>query len=714
MSYHGGSSARTSSTNRTSTNRTSTNRQVVVTPPVVPQLVAPPGYHYMPDGSLMPDSQMQGNVVDQEPQAVVSQRKEAPPGFHYMANGLLMSDAKHNELYGTKVISDFTFDYANIPEGGGTKLYQVKGQKGASFYLEIKNRHGKYYNFKTNTFTTIKADLYQQTIGSSKIKSGSIVFPTVSSDDQYDIYLHANPGTEHVPLIEYRYADGSIDFNFSKGSNGLLLQKVLYQYTDVTLTITGFSVDSTTPTGTITSDTLTLSRGYSLKNYNFSFTIPISATTKCFQIKKQPQPSDVIGFVSVTVPSAPVFIEGENIYPAVNNTDIVDGTGFAAATVNKFVMNTNVADKMVVGDKITIATTDLTDTVDGAVTSGIKVVMDNNVATKMAVGDRITNSGAPQAFLSQNTVTVAALNPDGDNAKEFSMSEAVGLADGLALVFTPKCNRELFTVAALNPDEDNAKEFSYVDAAGGTGSRLGVMDNAVLSFSNQKNRGWSVSNAVNISDGSTVILSPGTTTLTSYTDDLITLKDTFYESEINLKRLPAIVKTQKPTVVKGVETVQLANIYLKDAQPLTFAGAVKIGGYGTGGIYNSSGYKLNFSNLKIELSAITTTTTSSTVGAPSTTVAVASRNGILDDVSVVSGIGIDPKVVDPTVDSGAGAVSGAGNIVLTAAQELESGISLTFGNAGQTATITGSVEVLEAGPADFSIRFDIDKLLSVT
>jgi hypothetical protein len=86
----------------------------------------------------------------------------------------------------------------------------------------------------------------------------------------------------------------------------------------------------------------------------------------------------------------------------------------------------------------------------------------------------------------------------------------------------------------------------------------------------------------------------------------------------------------------------------------------------------------------------------------------------LDDVSVVSGIGIDPSAVNPTVDSGAGAVSGAGTIVLTAAQELENGITLTFEGAGQTATITGNIEIIKAGVANANLRFDVEKLLSIT
>jgi hypothetical protein len=93
---------------------------------------------------------------------------------------------------------------------------------------------------------------------------------------------------------------------------------------------------------------------------------------------------------------------------------------------------------------------------------------------------------------------------------------------------------------------------------------------------------------------------------------------------------------------------------------------------------------------------------------------VASRNGILDDISTVSGIGINPSLADPTVDTGAGAVTGAGTLVLTAAQTLEDGATLTFANAGLVATITGNIHVLKAGTASQRLRFDIDNLLSIT
>ena len=66
------------------------------------------------------------------------------------------------------------------------------------------------------------------------------------------------------------------------------------------------------------------------------------------------------------------------------------------------------------------------------------------------------------------------------------------------------------------------------------------------------------------------------------------------------------------------------------------------------------------------------------------------------------------------VDTGAGAVTGAGTLVLTAAQTLEDGATLTFAGAGQTATITGNIQVVKAGSANQSITFDVEKLLSIT
>ena len=85
----------------------------------------------------------------------------------------------------------------------------------------------------------------------------------------------------------------------------------------------------------------------------------------------------------------------------------------------------------------------------------------------------------------------------------------------------------------------------------------------------------------------------------------------------------------------------------------------------------------------------------------------------MDGISSVSGIGIDASAVNPTVASGAGSVTGAGTIVLSAAQTLEDGITLTFPGAGTVATITGNIKINHVGNEDVVLRFDLEKFLTM-
>jgi hypothetical protein len=60
------------------------------------------------------------------------------------------------------------------------------------------------------------------------------------------------------------------------------------------------------------------------------------------------------------------------------------------------------------------------------------------------------------------------------------------------------------------------------------------------------------------------------------------------------------------------------------------------------------------------------------------------------------------------------ALQDPGNWTADAAQTLESGITLTIENTSRIATITGNIEVLKAGTANQRLRFDIEKLISMT
>ena len=520
-----------------------------------------------------------------------------------------------------KIINSFELDLSDLPAETSSRIFTIKGINEPVFSLEIKNEDNYYYNFVTNTFQAAKARLSNKVV-KNNIYKGSIIFPKITDDDHYDIYLFAEAGSQHIPYNEVRFEDGSIDINSSTGSSSLLLQKIIYQYTDITLTLTTDTPTSAFSTTSVVTDTFTLSRGKSMSKVPFTMSCS-SASGASFTIKRQPNTDDILSYSTLTVGSAPELLPGENQYPSVSNTD----------------------------------------TVDGAVTSGIKVVMDTNVADKMKVGDRITGNTA----LNAATVTVVALNPDGDNAKEFSMSEAIALADGLT-----------------------------------------------LSFSNQINYQWPLNNINNVVSGMSLL--PGTnvtasTRVSDYRNTLTILEGTENEQELLIDSAPATnTKNQTPTVVNGLVTVQPGNVVFNKQQALALAGdSIKIGGYGTSNILNVHGYEIKFTDLAIALTPITTTTTSAS--SSSTSVAIAARDGILNGTSTVSGIGINPALADPTVNSGANA-TGSGTIVLSAAQTLEDGITLTFSGAGKVATITGNIEVIKAGNADATLRFDVENLLT--
>jgi len=605
-----------------------------------------------------------------------------------------------------KTIQSFELDLSSLPAAASVRPFYIKGDDGATFTLEIKNEDNYYYNFITNLFQATKAGLSNKTIVGGLFK-GSIVFPTVTDNDQYDIFLYAQPvTTKHANYAEVRFGDGSIDINSTTGSNSLLLTKVIYQYTNNTLTLTPFSAQGTIEAGSLVTDTISIAEGKESLKQAFSISCAVTTAAKCYRIIKQPTQSDVIAFLALTIGSAPVKIPGENEYPTVASSNAtVNGAITGGSSAVKVIVDSGTSSPRI-GDKITAPVA--TDTVNGNVTSGIKIVMDGTVASKMSIGDQVTGNAA----LDSKLVTVAALDPDGDNDSEFSLSTAIAIADGVTLTFTPKCNRSLTTAVALNPDGDNALEFSM-------SQNIGLLDGVALSFSNQMNYRWPITNQAHVIKPGMKIITNTTnltadTTVADYLDTTTLWAGTEEEEVLVNVSLPAIdTLGLKPVITRGEITTQAGTVIFDKQQKLALASdALRVGGYGQREINRLYGWEVVFSDLKIELTPVTTTTTGAVSN--STSVPVTERGGILDDVSTVSGIGISASAVAPTVDTGAGAVTGAGTLVLTAAQTLESGVTLTFAGAGTIATITGSIEILKAGSYGAALSFDVEKLLSIT
>ena len=600
-------------------------------------------------------------------------------------------------------ITSFDMDLSSVVATGESRVFNIAGSNNASFEVEFRNEDGFYYNFVTQAFQAVKSVLSKR-ISEEGSFSGSVKFPLVTDDDQYDISITATGDTEHSQYNEVRFGDGSIDINSSTGSNSRLMTKVIYQYVDLVLTILPFAPGgSSTIPGTAVNDTIAVSAGAGLTDpVTFSTTFTV-ANDKALRIIKQPTHLDILSFVPPTIGAAPITIPGENIYPTATAAFVGDDVNGAITSGAIVQIDANVAGNVVIGDKITTPVT--TDTVNGARdASAVAVTMDAAVATKMAVGDQVTGNAA----LDAGVFTVASL----DSTNVFSLSSAVAIADETTLTFSSKINRSLTTVLNLDPS-GHAKQFTM-------SQDIQFRDNAPLTFFNQMNYRWPINNFAHVLKPG-FIFAPVTnlvadSALAKYSDTTTVFAGTEQEKVYTNYEVEAVsTLSLKPTITNGEVTTQAGAITFDRQQPLVLAGvALKAGGYGQSEILSVFGYDVRFTDLVIALTPVTTTTTAASAGGSSTSVVLTSRNGILDAVSTVSGIGIDPAAVDPTVASGAGAVTGAGTIVLSAAQSLESGATLTFANAGLVATITGNIQVLKAGTASQTLRIDIEKLLTIT
>jgi len=181
----------------------------------------------------------------------------APEGFHYMPNGRLMSDADHIALngYAKKTILSVNLDYSDIPPTGGSKAITISGDAGAVFSIEVyEGNRANYYNFKTRTWS---ASPYKQTNAQlvNNQRVFKVVFPAQSSLKTMTINVYAetveNIKTQHTPLVEEKFKDGSLNFNASSGSDSNVVTKTLYQDVIKNLTLSTFAPAKThSSTGT--------------------------------------------------------------------------------------------------------------------------------------------------------------------------------------------------------------------------------------------------------------------------------------------------------------------------------------------------------------------------------------------------------------------------------------------------------------------------------
>mgnify|MGYP001055956902 CR=1 FL=1 len=450
-----------------------------------------------------------------------------------------------------------------------------------------------------------------------------------------------------------------------------------------------------------------------------------------------------------------------------------------------------------------------TDVVNGAVNSGVKVVMDNNVATKMEVGDRVTGNAA----LNAANVTVAALDPDGNNAKEFSMSEEIAIANDAVLTFTGSDQYDVFLFAENGTSHADYNEFRFADntidinsstgsdsllirkviyqtlnmrltfsgaiADGSSGAGFSGFSNSnrkiisaqigastgkipfsfdveagsTHSFTVDRNPTindvfikstrtigieapiegedvsgghyrWSIDNLYGVTAGMIPIgtnITAGST-VSSYEEVVTSLAGYEAENRIVKVRKEAVENIGAPTLTrdtgtKAVTTVQAGNIVFNKQQAGSLRNdEISIVGFGQDSIKSLTGWDIELTDMIVTLTKPTSLVSSTTIN--STTVTVANADGIMDDVTTVSGFNIDSSVAEPTVTNIASYTGSTATLTLSSAQSLEAGETLTFNNAARKITISGNFRVISAGsnPAywDGILGFDLEKFITAT
>ena len=667
------------------------------TTPVIPLPVAPAGYHYMPNGQLMSDIEHQ-KLFNRTNDRVIKRTTYYNPYERDPTN-----EPQAGETVRSKIINKISLNTFNIPESGVTRSFEIIGTKGAEFSLEVK-QGALFYNFITNKFES-KVFVLKNKIKSNSYE-GKIIFPKVAAAKQYSFRLFADGlNTKHSDYIESRFKDGTIDINSSHGSNSLLLEKIAYQPLNSTIELSAVSPNSVTAFGGIApTDVVTsVPQGSEILQVPFSV-LAKSGSGKAFKVLRNPRQSDMMAFVTRNIGTA-VSLPGENIYPtatAAFTGDDVNGAITSGVVVR--MDNTDLSAVISVGDKITTPVT--TDTVNGARdASAVAVTMDAAVATKMAVGDQVTGNAA----LDAGVFTVASL----DSTNVFSLSSAVAIADGVTLTFSSKINRSLTTVTVVETS-GTATDFTMSQA-------IQFRDNAPLTFFNQMNYSWTIDNTSGLQVG----MVPKGGNITASTR-LSNYRDT-YEEATRLggttqkgRTIPAVDNLgKKPTISRNassflVTNTQTGNITFNKQQKLLLAGdEIKIYGEGLSKIKALTDWDLKFRDLKATIISPTTTTTQAV--SSSATVTIASGDGIMDDVSTVSGIGIKGTPTVTTIGSYSGTTA---TITFSTPQTLENGVELNFNGAGEFVEITGMMDILYSDQIrpDWNghIYFDVERFITAT
>jgi len=647
----------------------------------------------------------------------------APKGFHYMPNGKLMSDADHIAVHGyiEKKITNFNIDTKDINYLGETRSFSIRGDGGAVFSLEIYDdaTAPNYYNFSTSTWSTTKSGLYN--IESAGDYQFSITFPVLG-------FIDATCEYNNDPTIAHDDDDGAIEAGMSVTGNGIPDGATVSSVTSDT----AFELSASTTGGAVTNGALRFSK---LKTY----TVDLHAKTVDNIRTKYTTYSEVSnadGSINVNkstgsnsdLLSRIIYQDvKKNLYlsliaPALTqvSTDVVDGT----RTNNRIELDniTTTLSNIALGDKVT--TQDSSNIVTASHVLITKINPDNDNTKEIEVNQSVSPANDEVIIV---TPAFAGTTPNGvvstTGQQAFEISSGGSLKKSFSITCTALAGRTL-SVSRL-PTINDLCAFTTVTFGSAALAIPGEDTDSAAKFFR-----WPITNIAKLQEG--MVLDParrGTAVNTTTPATISKYLSTITSTEIVERKYYTDIESTTINDVSvdgvddygndvtaidrnGVATAQIGNITfnVQQADALKADAGVRIFAYGASKIKSLTGMDVTISNVVITPTQVSTTT--SAAASASTTIG-------LDEVANVSagmtirGVGIDTSTAIPTVVIKA-AASGAANITASAAQTIEDNQTLYFDGASNILTITGTIEISNMSISDTTLYFDVEKFINAS
>ena len=259
--------------------------------------------------------------------------KVAPRGFHFMPDGSLMSNADmyKNETKKTLdkkqdkefLIQGLSIDTSDIPSGGARRGYVVSGNSEAYFTVEVSDADGNHYDFYSDSWVARSSRSERLNVGPNGY-IGYIDFSGVATKlHTFTVRLFAEDGTKLRLGKEVRNKDGSLNVNLSGALNHRMVEKIIFQNVTKQLTLSCVA-PSLSGSGGVWQNLLPrpgTTTGASITSINIGsyeggspFEITIQAGTgKSIAINRQPAIGDFAIIKEVTIGSSPVVIPGEDL-----------------------------------------------------------------------------------------------------------------------------------------------------------------------------------------------------------------------------------------------------------------------------------------------------------------------------------------------------------------------------------------------------------------